>query len=189
MATVGLRDLFYATITETAEGVESYGTPKRLAKAISAEMSVEVAEAILHGDDGVDVVEREFVSGELTLNTTDLDQADVATLLGQQQDADGVNYASGDDIAPYVAIAFRAKKPGGKFKYVWLYKVKFGVPDESYQTKGDSIEFSTPEIVGTIIKRDDGLWKADHVALPTDPVAEAWYEAVREPNNTPESGG
>lgn len=180
MATVGLRDLYIAPITVNASGEEDYGTPRRLAKAISAELSVEVAEAILYGDDGVDQVEREFVSGELTLNTTDLDQKDVAALLGQEQDTDGVNYSSGDDEPPYFAVAFRAKKPGGKFKYMWLYKVKFGVPDESYQTKGDSIEFQTPEIVGTIVKREDELWKADYVGLPSDAPAASWYTEVRE---------
>ena len=35
---------------------------------------------------------------------------------------------------------------------IWLYKVKFAIPDENYTTKGDSIEFTTPEIVGQFIK-------------------------------------
>ena len=60
-------------------------------------------------------------------------------------------------------------------KYIWLYKVKFAIPDENYTTKGDSIEFTTPEIVGQFIKRSDGLWKAEHVALPTESVAAAWF--------------
>ena len=75
MATIGLRDLYYATITEEAEGQEKYGTPVRLAKAISAELSVEVAESILYADDGADEVVREFVSGELTLGVNDLPPA------------------------------------------------------------------------------------------------------------------
>lgn len=56
------------------------------------------------------------------------------------------------------------------YKYIWLYKVKFAIPDENYTTKGDSIEFTTPEIVGQFIKRSDGLWKAEHVAEPTNSV-------------------
>ena len=49
--------------------------------------------------------------------------------------------------------------------------------------KGDSIEFTTPEIVGQFIKRSDGLWKAENVAEPTNSVATAWFTSVREPNN------
>lgn len=166
MATIGLRDLYRAPITIGTSGAEEYGTPVRMAKAISAELSVEVAEAILYADDGADEVVKEFVSGEITLNVNDLLPADLAALLGQKQDTDKVVYGSDSDEAPYTAIGFRAKKAGGTYKYIWLYKVKFAIPDENYTTKGDSIEFTTPEIVGQFIKRSDGLWKAEHVAEP-----------------------
>lgn len=185
MATVGLRDLYRAAITTDENGVDTYGTPAKLAKAITAELTVEIAEATLYADDAVDATEKEFVSGELTLNVNDLEPSDLALLLGQTQDDDGVVYAGGDDIAPYFAIGFRAKKPGGKFKYLWLYKVKFAIPDETYNTKADSIEFTTPEIVGTFLAREDGLWKAEAVALPTDPIAASWFASVREPVTTP----
>lgn len=183
MATIGLRDLYRAPITIGTDGAEDYGTPVRMAKAISAELSVEVAEAILYADDGADEVVKEFVSGEITLNVNDLLPADLAALLGQKQDTDKVVYGSDSDEAPYTAIGFRAKKAGGTYKYIWLYKVKFAIPDENYTTKGDSIEFTTPEIVGQFIKRSDGLWKAEHVAEPTNSVATAWFTSVREPNN------
>ena len=137
----------------------------------------------LYADDGADEVVKEFVSGEITLNVNDLLPADLAALLGQKQDTDKVVYGSDSDEAPYTAIGFRAKKAGGTYKYIWLYKVKFAIPDENYTTKGDSIEFTTPEIVGQFIKRSDGLWKAEHVAEPTNSVATAWFTSVREPNN------
>ena len=40
MATIGLRDLYRAPITIGDGGVEEYGTPVKMAKAISAELSV-----------------------------------------------------------------------------------------------------------------------------------------------------
>lgn len=183
MATIGLRDLYRAPITEGVNGTETYGAPVRMAKAISADISVEVAEATLYADDGADEIVKEFVSGEITLNVNDLLPADLAALLGQVQDDDNVLYAGEADEAPYMAIGFRAKKAGGTFKYIWLYKVKFSIPNENYTTKGDSIEFTTPEIVGKFIKRPDGLWKAEHVAEPTNTVAASWFTEVREPNN------
>ena len=48
MSTIGLDSLFYAPITENATGEETYGTPVKLAKAISCELSVELSEAILY---------------------------------------------------------------------------------------------------------------------------------------------
>lgn len=182
MTTVGLKDLFVAAITVGAEGAETYGTPRRLAKAITAGLEVEYADGSLFADDAVDVYEKEFVSGELTLNVNDLLPADCAFLFGHEQDTDEVVYAGENDDPPYVAIGFRAKKPGGKYRYIWLYKVKFSAPNEEYQTKGDGVEFKTPEIVGKFIKRPDGLWKADYTALPTDSVATDWFTEVREKN-------
>lgn len=131
MATIGLRDLYRAPITIGEDGAEEYGAPVKMAKAISAELSVEVAEAILYADDGADEVVKEFVSGELTLNVNDLLPVDLAALLGQKQDDDKVVYGADTDEPPYFAIGFRAKKAGGTYKYIWLYKVKFAIPSET----------------------------------------------------------
>lgn len=51
MATIGLDRLHYAKITEDENGDETYGIPSMLAKAITAELSVELAEATLYADD------------------------------------------------------------------------------------------------------------------------------------------
>ena len=40
--TLGLKDLYYAVCTE-ADGAESYGTPKKMAEAMSADLSVKTA--------------------------------------------------------------------------------------------------------------------------------------------------
>ena len=45
MATIGLDKLYYAKITEAENGEETYGKPTQLAKAMSADLSVELAEA------------------------------------------------------------------------------------------------------------------------------------------------
>jgi phi13 family phage major tail protein len=178
MATIGVRDLFIAKATGSPE---AYGAPRRLAKAIKVEVTTEIAEAVLYADDGVDVTAKEFVSGEIKINANDITDADEAELLGYTQDADDVSYGSGDDDAPYWAVGFRAKKADGKFLYVWLYKVKFGIPDETFDTKSDGITFNTPTLTGTFIKRDsDGRWRAKVTALPADAVAASWFTEVRE---------
>jgi len=181
MATVGLKDLFMATITET-DGVETFGTPERLAKAIKAELSVEVAEGILCADDAVDAIAKEFVKGNIKLNINDLEPAKQVAILGQTIDSDKTIYAGENDEPPYIALGFRSKKgTGGKYRYIWLYKVKFKIPNENYETKGEGINFITPELEGEFIKRaKDGMWKADFTGLPTDPVATSWFTKVKE---------
>ena len=52
MATIGLDKLYYAKITEDENGNETYASPVQLAKSMTADLSVELAEATLYADDG-----------------------------------------------------------------------------------------------------------------------------------------
>jgi hypothetical protein len=72
MATIGLDKLYYAKITEDAGGIETYGTPIQLAKAMKADLSVELAEATLYADDGPAEIVKEFKSGKLSLGIDDI---------------------------------------------------------------------------------------------------------------------
>ena len=129
MATIGLDKLYYATITENpTTGEETYASPKPLAKAISAELSVEVAEAILYADDGPSEIVKEFKSGTLTLGVDDLGTEAAAALTGAILDANGVLISSSEDGGTPVAIGFRAARSNGTFQCFWLYRVKFALP-------------------------------------------------------------
>lgn len=180
--TIGLKDLVYATITEGENGAETYGTPKKLAEVMNADLSVTTAEGTLYADDAVSESVKEFVKGALKLGIKDLETATIAELLGQEVDGDNVIYGGADDEPPYVAVGFRAKKTGGKYRYIWLYKVKFKIPNEAFKTKGESIEFNTPSIEGEFFKRADGRWKADFTGLETSEVAKTFLQQVREYN-------
>lgn len=191
MATIGLDKLYYAIITEGTGGVETYGTPKVLAKAISAELAPQIAEATLYADDGAAENVKEFTSATFTLGVDDLASDAMADLLGATVDQNGVVVSTPDDVAPYVAVGFRAKRSNGKYQYFWLYRVKFGVPNNTLATKGDSITFNTPSIVGTVMRRNkaDGNgghpWKVDVVEGATgvdQTVVDGWYSAVYEPD-------
>ena len=188
MATVGLRDVYTADVTEAADtGIETFGVPKRLAKAISAKLAVSSADGTLYGDDAVAEQVSEFASAKLTLETANIEDADIADLLGAELDATSkVIYSGKDDSPPYKAIGFRAKKSNGAFRYIWLYKGKFTMPSEEFATKGEKLDFKTPTIEGTFqALNKNGLWKADLTALPTDTVAAAWFTKVQEKTVTP----
>ncbi|ADL68348.1 phage major tail protein, phi13 family [Thermoanaerobacterium thermosaccharolyticum DSM 571] len=190
MATIGLDRLYYAKITENENGEETYDTPVPLAKAITAELSVELAEATLYADDGAAEVVKEFQSGTLTLGVADIGADAAEVLTGATLDDNKVLISTSEDGGAPVAIGFRAKKANGKYRYFWLYRVKFGIPATNLQTKGDSITFSTPTIEGTVMRRNkpDGQgkhpWKAevsedDPGVLPE--IINNWYTEVYEP--------
>lgn len=191
MATVGLDSLFYAKITEDTNGNETYGTPKFLAKAITAELSVELAEATLYADDVVSETVKEFKNGTITLGIDDIGSTVAGDLIGTVVDNNNVIVSSAEDVASPVAIGFRAKRSNGKYRYFWLYRVKFGIPSTSMQTKGDSVTFSTPSIEGTVMCRNKldaqnkHPWKTE-VTEGEEGVAAAtisgWFSSVYEPD-------
>lgn len=188
MATIGLDKLYYAKITEDANGNETYGTPISLAKAISAEISVEVNEATLFADDGQAEAVKEFKSGKVTLGVDDIGHAVAADLIGATVDENGVFVSHSEDVAQPVAIGFRAKRANGKYKYFWLYRVLFGIPGTSLATKGDSITFQTPSIEGSIFRRNKAdttnghPWKAEITETASNTATvNAWFNAVYEP--------
>lgn len=178
--TIGLRDLFFAICTEE-NGVETYGIPKKMAEAMTADLSVSVAEANLYADDTLSESVKEFSKGTLKLGINDLIPETLAELLGQKLDQNKVVWAGKDDEPPYVAIGFRAKKMRGLFRYVWLLKAKFKIPSEKYETEGESIKFNTPEIEADFTTRKkDGRWKADFVGTEGSDAAKTWFTAVPE---------
>ena len=62
MATIGLDKLYYANIEEDELGNETYDEPRVLAKAMTADLTVELNEAVLYADDGAaEVVKESFV--------------------------------------------------------------------------------------------------------------------------------
>ncbi len=177
---IGLKDLYYAPVTVT-NNVESFGTPVYFSPALSADLSVTTASAELYTDDALDEQIKQFMYGTLKLNIKELTATHLAALLGQTVDDDDVVYAGADNEPPFVAIGFRAAKTGGTYRYVWLYKVKFAVPDEKFQTKGSSITFNTPTITGTFYQlKKNAQWKADAILATTSTAAKGWFSTVRE---------
>ena len=190
MATIGLDKLYYSKITEDENGNETYSTPTQLAKAMKADLSVELAEATLYADDGPAEIVKEFKSGTLSLGIDDIGVMAAEALTGAKLDDNHVVVSSSEDGGAPVAVGFRAKKSNGKYRYFWLYRVVFGVPATNLATKGDSITFSTPTIEGTVLRRnkldDNGKhpWKSevneDDSNVPAS-VITGWHTQVYEP--------
>jgi phi13 family phage major tail protein len=190
LATVGLDQLYYAKITEDAQSIETYAAPVSLAKAIKADLSIELAEAVLYADDGAAYTIKDFKSGKLTLEVDDIGVTAAADLTGAAVDSNGVLISAAESEAMPVAIGFRAQKPDGRYRYLWVYRAKFGLPSTNFQTKGESVTFNTPSIEGTIMRRNKPdargkhPWKAE--VTEGDAGVDAatitgWYAAVYEP--------
>lgn len=196
MATIGLDKLYFADITEGDDGTETYGTPELLAPTIKASLTVEIAEAMLYADDGVYRSNKEFKSGKISLNVAELGASKAAVLLGSKVDKNGVLISSSEDAPPCVAIGFRAKNDIGGYRYTWLYRVQFASPSKEYETRGENINYTTPTIEGTIMRRHKAdasgnhPWHAEVNEKDTGVAAatvSSWFESVYEPEYTGET--
>ena len=160
MATIGLRDVYYAKLkTDPVGGTATYDTPVRIVGAISANVNPNSSSASLFADDGPQDTAATLGEISLELNMSDIPLATQAELLGHTIEG-GVLKKKGGDVPPWVAIGFRTLKSNGSYRYYWLNKGKFATPEEDLKTKGDSIEFQTPTIRGSFVKRDsDDEWQ------------------------------
>lgn len=153
MAKIGLRYPVYKT--DTSEGV--------IAKAIQADITITTNDVKLYADDAIVESDRSFQSGTITLGTDNLKDEIQKEFLGHSI-TNGEITASGSDVSPYVSVGFYGVKVVSgvkKYRAVWLPKVQFEEPEDTNATKGESIEYGTHSLVGTILLDDNGNWKKE----------------------------
>ena len=157
---IGLKDVYYALLTnDEVDNEVTYDTPERLVGAITANINPNPSSETLFADDAPMEVASTLGNIELELGLADLPLPAQAILLGHDY-IDGKLRRKADDIPPWIALGFRALKSNGNYRYVWLLKGKFMVPEEAHETKGDTIAFQTPSITGNFVARDfDGEYQ------------------------------
>ena len=161
MARIGLTNFRYSVLTEASDGTPSYAGPQTPGKAISCNVEVTNNDASLYGDDVLIESDKTFNSATVTMGIDDDDVTTMATLLGHTVNNDGQMVRNANDTAPYVGLGrIITKMVNGSYKYKveFLYKVKFAEPSQENNTKGESVEFSTPELEGTASALINGNW-------------------------------
>lgn len=166
MAKIGLNNFRYGILTEATDGTATYGGAKKPAKAISCSVDISNNEAKLYADDAVAESDTSFQSGTVTMGIDDEDQETMAELLGHTVDNTGEMVRNAEDTAPYVGFGrIIVKMVGGLYKYKveFLHKVKFSEPSQEDNTKGESLEFGTSELEGTVATLANGDWSKSNV--------------------------
>lgn len=163
MARIGLTNLWYSHLTEGTDGTPTYDGAIQLGKAVSCSVEITNNSASLYADDTLAESDTSFASGTITLGVADDDATVFADLLGHDISEQGEVTKTSTDVAPYVGVGrVVTKMVNGSYKYKaeFLYKVKFSEPSADENTKGESVEFSTPEIEGAVMALGDesGTW-------------------------------
>ena len=162
-STVGLKDVVIAELMEDTEATLTYGDLQKLAGAIEASITPDNADPDVQYYDDIegDVL---YPDPKLTfsLKLADIPLTIQEMLLGNAVDDNGVLVRTATDKPPYFAVGFKSEKSNGKYRFVWLYKVRAKPVTETYQTKeGDTITRQTGSVECTAIKRThDGRYQA-----------------------------
>lgn len=194
MAGIGMYGVYYSKATITDGVVTGYAGVKTMGKAISAAFEPTAPEDNpLYANNAVAENDASGASGgTLTLTLDRLTQDAAADLYGLQVTDVTVNvgdpesevegtalkYTGNEQSAP-VGVAFiRQNQEDGVRKHeVVLYRrVTFSMPAENAQTMGESIEWQTPEIEGSVMGLEGDGTNAwfEKVVFPTQAAAIAY---------------
>lgn len=193
MAGIGLSKPMYA-IYDMITGVPTYTNGGVLAKLIEANIDIESSDDNnLYADNGIaETASVGFTGGTFTLTTDDLSDAVSKIILGLKEQPvtgiDGLTTTGATELvfddsmnSPTLGLGFIIKKMVGgtlKWRAVILTKVVFSVPSTAATTQGDTIEWQTPELSGTIARDDTPThrWKLE-ATFDTEADAELYIRA------------
>lgn len=158
MARIGLKYFRYGILNEETE---KYGGALQIGKAVDCKVSLDLNSAELYADDGLAESDYTVKKGTVAITIDEDDDQTMSKLTGHEISADGEIVRKDSDVAPYVGfgrIITKVVNGAYKYKVEFLSKVKFkeALPDE--KTKGESVEFTTTSLEGTVLKLSDGTW-------------------------------
>lgn len=160
MAKIGLSNLIWSKLTEASDGTPTYDGAHTLGKAVSASVSITNNSATLYADNVIAESDTSFQTGTITCGVDEDADSVFAELLGHTN-TNGTVVKSATDAPIWVGLGrIITKMVSGVlyYKAEVLFKVKFAEPSQDDTTKGESIEFNTSEIEGTIATLADGKW-------------------------------
>lgn len=175
MAFIGLMNPYIARLVD--EKAKKYEDLFMCGNAISINITPNYNEAKLYSNNHLSEYVKEFKDGNMTLGTDRLPIEASNVCFGHKisEDKREVTYKT-NDSANYVGVGFYANEMVDNVRrYVAtiVYKVKFGEASNEYTTKGDAIEFKTPNLEGVIAGISSDEWKTTKV-FDTEDEADAW---------------
>lgn len=149
MALVGLEKLYYAKITKDDNTGATFGTPIYLPGVKEIKISPKQSTQKLYGENILWTQITSLDDIEVSINLTDLTNAQKSDLLGQSLATEGGVIANANDSAAYVALLYAANKSNGEKRYGILYKGKMELPEDSAKGAEGKVDFQTPEMKAT----------------------------------------
>lgn len=159
MARIGFKKAKYNKIVNGAYAPLTDNAVPVFEKVVDEKFAPEYNTAELYANDGLAESDYSFKKGTLSLTVADDDDELCAELLGNTNNEDEVT-SSINDVAPEFGYGHIIPKMVGgarKFKVEFFPRVKFTKVTSDNKTRGESVEFSTTAIEGTVFPLETAL--------------------------------
>lgn len=186
MARIGLSKPYIAKYANTGTTV-TYTAGALLGKAVELSIELEGSDDnVLYADNGPAESVNTFAGGVLKITTDELTPVTMLAVLGVSESVisttgitttDPKWYTWDDEQdTPYLgfgAIVKTLHNGVTKYQAIVLPKIKFSNQNDTFKTQGETIEWGTPEIGGTIFRSDaeKNPWKL--ISSPLDSESDA----------------
>ena len=190
---IGLDQIYVAEVTADSASEYTAGTPEILAPAAEISMKPVASQETQYADDQAFDVFSSEAETDLEITLTGVPSEMLAKILGSVFNAASGRVYDNAGVPPYMALAFRAMKSNGKYRYFWFQKVQFSPPEEGAVTKADK---ATPKTVKLICKAIKTIYKWN-LGTKTDSIkriygdedttnfsAATWFSAVQVPGGS-----
>ena len=191
MAIIGVSKPYVAKYSNTDTTV-SYTSGQILDKMTEIDISINSAEDNnFYADNSIAESDSSFSGGSVTVNTADLGPEATALVLGitpvpiadiviTDEDVNELIFDD-DQRSPYLGFGCIIKKRVNnvdQWRAIILTKIMFAVPNDAATTQGETIEWQTPQLTGTIMRDDSAkhAWKRE-ATFTTEAQAEAYIKA------------
>lgn len=165
MAGFGARYINFAPFSgdEPENALPKYGDAINIGRLVKAELAVNMASGKIYGDDTLDESVDEFVSGTLSVETTDITLEKEAIIFGSKiGDTEKELTDNTEDTVPYGGITYvkvLLRKGKKVFRAYFLPKVKATFGTDTANTKTDSITMASTPMSFTVFETNTGDWR------------------------------
>lgn len=182
MAKYGAKYVKWAKQATTPENaLPTYNAPISLSKLVKVSETPNFSEGSIYGDNEMAEYAAEFVDADLNVEVTDITAEVAGQVFGATVDPENGDVAYGtEDGQPYGGLAFiscRVNNGTKSFVGIFYPVVKGVLNGDEFETKGDSITFSTGSIKFKATGANNSKWKITSGNLTTEEAAKAWVDA------------
>ena len=159
MARIGFKKAKYNKIVGNTYATLTSNAVPDFEKVIDEKFAPEYNSAELYANDGIAESDYSFKKGTLSLTVADDNDELCAELLGNAE-ADGEVTSNIEDVAPEFCYGHIIPKLVGgarKYKVEFFPRVKFTKITSDNKTRGESVDFSTTAIEGTVFPLETAL--------------------------------